>query len=273
MEPKIVIGVTTLQYSKWMVDSLLDLTNTGQWAGWVIPECSLLPQSRNACIREAYIKVPDFTHLLFIDDDMCDFNVNHVAKMLHDDLDIVSALCTNRGKPFKIVSFLKDDISDKQVLEAIQTGEVKECNACGMAFTLIKREVFDKLKEGPDDKPIWFTLDRDPRETWPEEWKEFETRSLNGDVFDRATVKRLIYNAQEMGRTAHIGSEALGEDVVFCRKARRLGFKCWTDCGVSVGHIGSNVYDFRYAFMAAAAAVPEETKPLKLVGVEDDDTV
>ena len=257
-EPKIVIGVCTLQYSKWMVDSLLDLVTQGEFAGWAIPESSLLPQTRNRAVQGAFECAPDFTHMLFIDDDMTGFTVNHVAKLFQDDKDIVSALCTTRRRPYKIVSFMNDKVDDKVIYEAIKNGEVKSTGACGMAFTLVKRKVFDTIREETPNKTIWFTMDRSPREGFDEEYQKFLNDSLNGDSFNRAVVKRLLSQAKLMGQNSHIGSQILGEDVSFCRRAKEAGFTCWVDCGVSVGHIGENAYDFRYAF--ACAEQPKEKK-------------
>ena len=56
------------------------------------------------------------------------------------------------------------------------------------------------------------------------------------------------------GRTAHIGSRLIGEDIEFCHRLANFGFKCYVDCGVVVGHLGLVGFDFRHAFFEAANA-------------------
>ncbi len=246
---KIVLGICTLQYEKRMIDSLLDLIHKGDFAGWCIPDSCLLPQSRNKCIEGAYKNVPDFTHMLFIDDDMTNFGAHHVSKLLENDVDICSALVTLRKKPYNMVMNFLDGNEPKDIMKSVNSQAVKESLFCGMAFTLIKRKVLDALGEDitvvaddtnePVAKTIWFDTDRSARDTFESEVKDFIRENGSGDA-------DVIRQAVLMGQNSHRGTTLVGEDIAFCRKARMQGFKIFVDCGCPVGHIGQNTYDFRY---------------------------
>lgn len=268
MSVKIVIGVCTLNYEKRMIDSLLDLVTQGDFAGWAIPDSCLIPPARNLCIEGAYIHVPDFTHFLFIDDDMTDFTIHHVNKLLDNNVDICSACVTIRKKPYKIVADIIGSPSMQEVYEHIKNQEVKESYYCGMAFTLIKREVLDAMREEIMDKGepkvIWFNTDRSTREGFEKEVEELIRNRTKNCGFTENDIKDAIL----LGQYSHHGSPLIGEDIAFCRMARKKGFKVFIDCGVPVGHIGQNVYDLRYALDFGVAEAQKQ--PLKLVGVDDD---
>lgn len=261
MNPRVVLGIATLQYQKKMVDSLLQLVarNEGMVVGWAIPDCCLLPPARNKCIEGAYENNPDFTHLLFIDDDMSGFGPQHLWKLLENDKDICSAIVTLRKPPYKVVTSFIDGNSAEEAMGYMQNQELREVRYCGMAFTLIKRSVLDKMRETVTNakgivKDIWFNNDRSRRESFDGEVESFIESELNGKrVLNREILTETVQKAVLMGRFSHVGTELMGEDCAFCYKAISLGFKIWMDCGVSVGHIGTRAYDIRYALMAAAA--------------------
>jgi hypothetical protein len=258
-DSKIIIGVPTLNYAKKCVDCLLEVVNAHIIHGWAIPEASLIPQCRNNCIRLAYKNQSDFTHFLFIDDDMCGFGPQHVHKLWKDTeeiegCDVVSALVTARKPPYKIIATDCPIDGDEGLLEAIKGGHILETSLVGMAFTMIKREVLDELSETytteeGEEKKIWFTTDRRPRSTFKEETAAYIESLERLDV----PLDIKLQKAIEFGQMSHIGTSLMGEDAAFTYKARQAGFHCMIDCGVPVGHIGDVAFDFRHAFEAVAA--------------------
>lgn len=187
---------------------------------------ALLPHARNLCVEGAYQRDPDFTHILFIDDDTSNFNEEGIVKLIEADKDIIGGVTVMRKPPFKITSPIQD-------LSILETNGLEEVPFIGMAFTLIKRSVLDKMREETPTGPVWFTLDRLPREGFYEEVKEY---------------KGSITEAIAFGQNSHIGAPLLGEDVNFCRKARLLGFKCWVHGGVRLNHVGNKEYGIGDAF-------------------------
>lgn len=246
-EPKIILAICTLGYQKKTVDCLLSIMYDRLFEGWVIPECCLLPTTRNIAVREAYEQCPDFTHIMFLDDDMNNFASAHVQLLWKADKDIIQALVCCRKPPYTMVHFT--DMPDKEVVEIINSRKnlVQPTSNTGMAFTLIKRKVFDDTREETPDGAVWFTMDRDPREGFDEEIDEF--------VGGQASVREAI----AFGQNSHIGSVPVGEDVNFCRRAKKMGYECFTHLGVHVGHIGTNTYDWRYAVAHEYAPAEPET--------------
>ncbi len=256
MDQKIALGIVTLQYVKRTVDCLLNLADAHLISAWCIPESSLIPQCRNAAINLAYKNCPDFTHFLFIDDDMCGFGPQHVWKLVEDcdsidDCDVMSALVTARKPPYKIIAHDCNVKGDAGLLEAIKEKSILESKMLGMAFTVIKRHVLDQLSEiytdhNGEDKKLWFTMDRRPRPNFEVEKEEYIKSLVRLDI----PIDIKFNKAIEYGQMSHIGTSCMGEDAAFCHKVRQAGYKLFTNCGVPVGHIGEVAFDFRHAFKA-----------------------
>lgn len=213
---------------------------------------SLLPFARNKALRQVYANDPDFTHVLFIDDDMCNFGPFHLKRLLKADKDIISGLFTQRAPPFQITSAFLN--KNKTLVEDIKAGNIGEAYFTGMAFTLIKKKVLDAMMEETTDGPLWFNIDRLPRDSFETEVEEFVKEKIEKyeDIIkiDIDFLKDSLLEAIAMGATCHRGSIPLGEDITFCRQARIMGFEVWVDCGCPIGHKGEKIYDYRDAFAA-----------------------
>lgn len=234
-QPQVVLGSCLLNPEADFIRNLCNLCQTGGFVGYSFPNVSLLPISRNIVVKHAYANNPDFTHLVFIDDDMCNFSLNNIARLVLSDQPVVSALCCHRTPPYRLVA----NIDSHNVLEYIEKGLFIEVNHVGMACTVIKREVLDATQENTPDGPIWFTTDREPRDSFEIEASDFI--KLNKD---RKDTNKLILEAIILGQQSHLNSQLLGEDIAFSKKVSKLGFKLWVDCGSPIGHIGQKVCDY-----------------------------
>lgn len=244
LNPKIVLCLPTLgQYKKENILSLItSVTPQNPFVGFVIVETSLLPFSRNYCLRAAFDKHPDLTHIMFIDDDMLHFNSWHIIKLFQDDKDVVSAIMTFRSPPYSVVSDFDKSID---VTKACEDKELVQAKHTGLAFTLIKREVLEAIKEETPNGSIWFTMDREPRNNFEDEKNEYIKEQVNQlspnqymDDF-KNKIGELFENAIAFGQTSYIGSDVIGEDIAFCSKVQKCGFEIWVDCGVIVSHLGN----------------------------------
>lgn len=272
IEPEIVAAVCTLQYEKRCVDHLMQLAAYPKIIkGWCIPDTCLIVQSRNAAIQVAYEKHPDFTHILFIDDDMTDFTIHHVARLVQLDRSIISPLVTNRKAPYRLLGRVKEN--DEQLRQCISRRQVVKSDGVAMAFTLIKREVLDAIHEETDDGPVWFTMDRSPRKDYAEEKKEFLRQarsefniinSTDPEVLENS-FRTLLEQAFLMGENAHKGSAFIGEDYAFCETAKELGFQSWIDCGSTVGHLGQHSVQYQMVFKQRARELAAEQEKLRIV--------
>lgn len=100
------------------------------------------------------------THLLFIDSDMV-FPANGLLQLVECDTDIAAGLFTNRSlPPLPVMSRLVEGKLEQVPLselpadeEGLAGADPIEVDATGMAFTLVKRGVFEEMK-----RP-WFACD------------------------------------------------------------------------------------------------------------------
>jgi hypothetical protein len=251
---RIVAGVCSLEsFKRQFVESLVETICDGVLDNWCSISGTLLPFTRNLIIRKVYVHTPDFTHIMFIDDDMYGFSGEHIRRLAEADKDIISGLMVYRSKPHKIVSSFIN--GEENLREDIKQGNLREAHFTGAAFTLIKREVFDQTLEETPQGPIWFTTDRMPRESFEVECEEFikekvkccneyslDSENYRVEDFDK-DVKSILQDAIVFGQQSHIGSIMLGEDIAFCKKARQLGFNVWVDCGCVVNHLGERGYN------------------------------
>lgn len=202
--------------------------------GFLIIQGTLLPHARNKIVQYIYEAEPDFTHILLVDADMCNFNHEHIQKLIDADKDIISGLFNERKPPYGTISAFTEEDADN-FKDNFENGRVLSTEIVGTAFTLIKRKVFDKMRELTSEGPIWFTCDRFPREGISEEIKSFVEESIKDYANN---PEQTIIDAIFFGQTSHIGSRFLGEDINFSRKAVALGFKLFIHLGCVIGHVG-----------------------------------
>jgi hypothetical protein len=123
--------------------------------------CTVIQEARNMIARN-FLKARSpqgklASHLLFVDSDMTP-PPDGLQKLVEVEGDIVCGLFTNRSFDSKNIIrpmvFRKDgkggyasiDVPQRSFAE-LEAAGVVEVDACGMAWTLIRREVFEKLKE------------------------------------------------------------------------------------------------------------------------------
>lgn len=89
-------------------------------------------------------------YLLFIDDDMV-FEPDALQRLLEADKDIICGMAFMRVSPFYpcVYNFDKNAQIGKRYTPIVPSAksELIKAGGCGMFFTLIKRKVFEKLKE------------------------------------------------------------------------------------------------------------------------------
>jgi hypothetical protein len=196
---------------------------------------SLIQRARNSLVNE-FLKT-DCTHLLFIDADIS-FNPNEIAAMFDFDLDVICGIY-----PKKEINWLTVESAVKAGVKPTELqyhtgawvinlvdykGEVNvpaneplEIWNGGTGMMLIKREVFEKLKETVPSyvNDVVAVVDADkPRDRI----YEFFATSIEPDT------ERL-----------------LSEDYHFCRIWRQAGGKIYAAPWVSLGHTGTYTFNGR----------------------------
>lgn len=242
---EVIVGVCTLEIKQDFLLAFANMCTHGAFKAHVFSGMSLLPQARNIIVNTAYEKHPNFTHLLFIDDDMSNFTVEHVVRLFKHNLPIVSGLTVGRRKPHRLIAQFPGDLA----VEFINERKIVRVPFTGMAFTLIKREVLDAVKEQSNSAdPIWFTMDRESRPSFGVEVQEFVDKQACDILISKITVEEALYKAIKLGQESHIGSTLMGEDVGFCYRAAKKGYDTWVDCGCLIGHIGEQTFDIMDGF-------------------------
>lgn len=106
---------------------------------FLITQGSLLSAQRNSLVTKALEM--GATHVLFIDSDMR-FPANIAELLGKRDKDIIGANCIQRGDNTKWTAF-----KDGQFVQSQMKRGEEEVDSIGMGVTLIKREVFEKMKQ------------------------------------------------------------------------------------------------------------------------------
>lgn len=110
--------------------------------------------ARNKIATKALNQGADY--LLFLDDDMV-FKPDLLVNLLKHDKNIVGAMTFIRTEPHEPSFYTRN--SDGETFNPIYIWKPKalvECDAIGMAATLIKRVVFEKMKEDSQEKHgVW----------------------------------------------------------------------------------------------------------------------
>lgn len=164
---------------------------------------SLIQRGRNRCA--ANFLASDATHLLSLDADIV-FSPWDVERLIAAELDFV-------GAPYPMKEPTGKDFVGTLVAPINLTAEgFAEARDIGAGFTLISRNVFNRLSEVAP-KAVW---------DWPGETTEREYSVFYDSGLD--------------------GRQYLSEDWWIARAWRAAGGKCWLDTQARLGHVGKKMY-------------------------------
>lgn len=235
-------------FSSETVASIIECIGAGLLAGHVCSTGTLVTPGRNNCVFQTYKNYPDFTHILMLDSDIVGFRPDMLGKLVERDVDIVAPVTVARTYPH--APHVPDDERDKFAEHYWGDKGLVEFSGLAMGCTLIKRKVLDQVCERFESSKTkqticnWFADEREPRETIFNE-AAVEIKDLQQE-YRNANPKNAIRHAYEhglkKGLTALAGGTYHGEDYFFCRKARKLGFKCYMDLDITLGHKGYVYY-------------------------------
>jgi GT2 family glycosyltransferase len=185
-------------------------------------------QARNELTRAA-LDESDATHLLWIDDDMV-YPPDALYRMLDHDVPFVGGLCFDRRHPYKPVIARYFDPSwgfDPHTfgwLFDYPNDALIEVDATGGAFLLVKREVFEAIRTHEVEEQM---------------------RALPGNERTEETRDRL--RNEYRGWWKPLPWQGASEDLSFCWRAQREGFKLHVDTGLKIGHVGEVIVDEAFA--------------------------
>lgn len=169
---------------------------------------SLISRARNTLVAK-FLNNPDSTHLFFVDADI-GWEPWQLLVLLNHQKDVVGGLYPMKTLPIKWV------VNGVEGAETEDNGNLLEVSKTGTGFMLIKRDVFDKVKEHDD------------------------TIHFNNDIgLDPALDKNMYTFFDTVVRDGRYYSE----DWDFCEKFRDLGGKIWVDKRVLLRHTGTFVFN------------------------------
>ncbi len=108
-----------------------------------------LAETREALVTQALTTVPDISHILFVDNDCIPLTPNPIKTLLSDDKPIITGAYFN--SLFTGLAAWKNEAAIQ--IKTPNQPFLQECDKTGFGFTLIKREVFDAMK---DEQRPWF---------------------------------------------------------------------------------------------------------------------
>jgi len=187
-----------------------------------ISGCSVVSRVRNL-IATDFLK-SDCTDLMFIDSDI-NFETEDIFRLMAWNSDpkkgIVAGIPVARKKGKVYISTLDTDEENNIFMNYMGLVKAKRV---ATAFMMIRREVFEKLAEAHP------------------EWVYHDEKKVGDEViafFDFALKD----------------GEYIGEDFLFCDRARELGYEVWIDPTIKLGHMGMEEFagafgeDYLYPLM------------------------
>lgn len=179
-----------------------------------ISGCSVVSRVRNL-IAQDFIK-SDCTDLMFIDADI-NFQADDIFRLMAWASDpkkgIVGGVPTARKKGKVYISTLDQDEDGGIYMNAMGLVKAKRL---ATAFMLIRREVFEQMQE-----------------------KHPELKYMD-DRVENPNPDKLCYSFFDFKSTPE---GYIGEDYVFCDRARELGFEIWVDPTIKLGHMGITEFE------------------------------
>ena len=174
--------------------------------------CSVVSRARNLLTQDMLDS--DCTDLMFIDSDI-NFEAADIFRLMAWTSDpkkgIVAGVPRTRSTTKTYIATLDHDENNELTMN--QMGLVR-AKRVATAFMLVRREVFEQMSEAHP------------------EWTYYDTRS------GRTLSAMFDFLVTEEGY--------MGEDFLFCDRARELGFEVWIDPTITLGHMGVQEYTGNY---------------------------
>jgi len=171
--------------------------------------CSVVSRARNLLAKDMLESQCDY--LLFIDADI-NFEPEHIFRLMAWGGDpkkgIVAGVPRTRSTTKTYIATL--DYDDNNALTMDSMGLVR-AQRVATAFMLVRREVFQQMV---DAHPEWM-------------YKDQRVDGMVPCLFD--------FMLTDEGY--------IGEDYLFCDRARELGFEVWIDPTIKLGHMGVQEYE------------------------------
>ncbi len=181
-------------------------------------------------VASLFYASPEFTHLLFIDDDMS-AEANDILRLINSQkpliglayvkrtLDLKNLMAEARKNPDRVALARSSEFAlhlDGEV--KIQSDGLFKVAGIGMGATLISREVFEKMAASV-------------RRQDQHGWQSYGLNTALCGFFD------FIYH----------GNSEITEDISFCMRWTQCGGEVWAIADANVGHVGEFTYRAKFS--------------------------
>ncbi|CAB3774659.1 hypothetical protein [Paraburkholderia humisilvae] len=212
-------GTCKMGYVESLLPLVIELIQRNVGVYFTTSKGALVVAGRNLCV-DFFLKQTSATHLFFIDSDMS-WRTADVMRMLeYGNLDVVGAMCPRKEYDWERIARIaraRPDLpaSDlplygvKQILEIPVQDDVMEVEAIGTGMMLIRREVFEALKNA---HPEWLQ----------------GGHSIHSQTFAYFGGAR--------------NADGVSEDIAFCADVRSIGGSIHACPWLRIGHIGNHEF-------------------------------
>ena len=219
-------------YGDMKVETCVSLIDTFSALGGAGIECkfksvksSLVTHGRN--LLTAGFLDSGFDYMLFVDADV-EFSPEAVMRMLVPEKDIICTPYRNKEIPwYDRYSVKFKDNNNIKILE----WDLVEIEEGPAGLMLIHRKVYEKLMEKHPELKIRFN--------------EATREKMNKEIGAKDAINKYMYNFWDTTFKLHVG-EWKGEDLAFCERAKKAGFKIYANLDSWTTHHGTYGWKGRF---------------------------
>jgi hypothetical protein len=179
-------------------------------------------------------------------------SMNTLDRLMSHRKSLIGALYWGRwkgGKPI-FCEGMTSDVLAEDLRKTCPRDEILETGWVGTGCMLIHRKVFEDIearfpnlarKPAPEGKSggNWFSSSE---HTLLDSVQRVRDMLATGPMTGEKCFKAYEGLEAALTEARSISGLGVGEDVIFCRRARQAGHKCYVDLGCIVGHIGQHCY-------------------------------
>lgn len=198
---------------------------------------------------------PKADFLFLMDDDMLPAP-EHLSRLLSWNRSIVTGISTiRRDPPRPNIRYFNTKDNSWWIIDEWDwdSNELFEVDGVGAAFMLVRRSVFERMGkaylnchfEREEDKRKYPKLGKDVDQYWNERSASRLARFNEALKVKENWAQANCWWFQFLDNIVPDQHGETGEDIGFCYKAKKLGFKIWADPQVLPGHLGDYAYSIR----------------------------
>jgi len=220
---------------------------------------SVVHWTRNQLIAQLVRSGMEWTHVLFMDDDICP-EPDALVKLLSHGKDIIGALCTRRKfPPIPVIRKLVGN-GFQVIYKWPEPEGLLEVDGVGTGMMLISRPAINRIAQAYfacEYERKYMGMSDEIARAWTKRREEFVNESADAFWF------RFL--------PAMDGAGEYGEDMAFCLLAKQVcGLSIWCDTSVHPQHVGTHGFSVKDFLPYRDAMIAKAKRQGRLRGPCDD---